>query len=213
MSNLFQRSRVYSQPGAKLYFDATGTSDPQPTYQDEELETEHAYPVVADGEGYFAPIYLNPALPNYRYTLKTSAEAIIEGPIDDVRTSTESVGSFTGVLTGVSGSATGTVYYQRVGKLVYLHTIGGGFNGTSNANTLTMTGLPVSLRPANESRGTNSYVLNQNTGTLVGATVLGNTVTFGTVDLSAPGFPDEAGFNSSGAKGIPPGWFMLYPLD
>jgi hypothetical protein len=62
-------------PGAKLYAYQTGTSTPQNTYQDIDLTTPHANPVVADASGFFAPIYLDPSLPNYRLTLTTSADA------------------------------------------------------------------------------------------------------------------------------------------
>lgn len=61
-------------PGAKLTFSRTGTSTLQNTYQDILLATPHANPVVADASGVFAPIYLDPSLPNYRVKLTTSAD-------------------------------------------------------------------------------------------------------------------------------------------
>jgi hypothetical protein len=61
-------------PGAKLHFFQTGTSTPQNTYQDVALTTAHANPVIADAEGVFAPIYLDPSLPAYRVRLSTSAD-------------------------------------------------------------------------------------------------------------------------------------------
>lgn len=70
-------------PGAKLYFYQTGTSTPQNTYQDEDRTTPHANPVVADSMGVFEPIYLDPTLPNYRVTLKTSADVTV-WQVDDV---------------------------------------------------------------------------------------------------------------------------------
>jgi hypothetical protein len=66
MSNLFYLPRIHSQAGAKLYFRVSGTSTPQNTYTDVDLATPHSNPVVADAEGYFDPIYLDPSLPNYR---------------------------------------------------------------------------------------------------------------------------------------------------
>lgn len=72
-------------PGAKLYFRQTGTSTPQNTYQDEALTVPHANPVVADGAGVFAPIYLDPSLPNYRVILADSSGVTQPGyPIDNV---------------------------------------------------------------------------------------------------------------------------------
>lgn len=62
---------------ANLYFYATGTSTPQNTYQDEALTTPHSNPVVADAAGVFAVIYFDPALPDYRVRLETSAAALV----------------------------------------------------------------------------------------------------------------------------------------
>jgi hypothetical protein len=78
VSNLFYLPRALSLAGAKLYFYQTGTSTPQTTYQDVDLTTPHSNPVVADSDGYFAPIYLDPSLPNYRVTLRTSADVLID---------------------------------------------------------------------------------------------------------------------------------------
>lgn len=71
-------------PGAKLYFRISGTSTPQPTYQDIDLTVAHANPVVADGAGVFDPIYLDPSLPSYRVILADSADVTQPGyPIDN----------------------------------------------------------------------------------------------------------------------------------
>lgn len=71
-------------PGAKLTFTATGTSSPQPVYQDSALTVPHSNPVVANGAGVFAKIYLDPSLPNYRILLTDSADVAQPGyPIDD----------------------------------------------------------------------------------------------------------------------------------
>ena len=71
-------------PGAKLTFSISGTSTLQNTFQDEDLTVPHANPVVADGAGAFSPIYLDPALPNYRVLLTDSANVPQPGyPIDD----------------------------------------------------------------------------------------------------------------------------------
>lgn len=77
MSNIFQFPRVQSLPGAKIYFYATGTTTPQNTYTDADLSIAHSNPVEADANGYFAPIYLDPTLPDYRMKLTTSADVLI----------------------------------------------------------------------------------------------------------------------------------------
>lgn len=92
MSSLFNLPFVTSGAGYKLYFYQTGTSTPQNTYQDAELTTPHANPVVADASGNFDPIFLDPSLPDYRVTLTNSADVIQAGyPVDDVAASTASV--------------------------------------------------------------------------------------------------------------------------
>ncbi len=66
MSNPFTFARQRSLPGAKLYFRLTATSTPQDTYTTPDLGVANSNPVVADADGYFDPIYLDPSLPNYR---------------------------------------------------------------------------------------------------------------------------------------------------
>ena len=63
--------------GAKLTFSQTGTSTLQNTYQNEALTVPHANPVVADADGVFGPIYLDPTLPFYRVKYTTSADVLI----------------------------------------------------------------------------------------------------------------------------------------
>lgn len=69
--------------GAKLLFSATGSSTPQNTYTDILLTTPSANPVIADANGVFPVIYLDPSLPNYRVILKTSADVVLY-TVDDV---------------------------------------------------------------------------------------------------------------------------------
>lgn len=47
---------------AKAYFTYTGTTDPAPVYQDAEYLVEHTYPVVADAQGLFPPIFCDPTV-------------------------------------------------------------------------------------------------------------------------------------------------------
>lgn len=93
MSNLFQLPFVTAAAADKLYFYATGTSTPQNTYQDADLTVPHANPVVANGAGNFAPIYLDPSLPDYRVTRTTSTvsgSVTYPGyPVDDVQSAAD----------------------------------------------------------------------------------------------------------------------------
>lgn len=102
-------------------------------------------------------------------------------------------GTFTGTLTGVSGSVTGTCRWVKNGNTVtfYIPSL----SGTSNATTMTITGAPSNIFPARSQRITgilmqdNSVV---NTGT----------VNVGTDGVLTFGYgPTEAAFTNSGTKG------------
>lgn len=58
--------------GAELYFYEPGTLTPKDVYTEATLTTEHAHPVVADGAGRFASIYLDSET-TYRLIIKDSA--------------------------------------------------------------------------------------------------------------------------------------------
>lgn len=77
MASLFYLPKVVSLPGSKLYFYQTGTTTPQSVYTDADLQVAHSNPVVADASGVFAPIYLDPTLPDYRVSHYTSADVLI----------------------------------------------------------------------------------------------------------------------------------------
>lgn len=70
-------------PGAKLTFTQTGTATPQNTYTDVDLTVASSNPVVADANGIFEPIYLDPALPDYRVLLTDSDDVTIY-QVDDI---------------------------------------------------------------------------------------------------------------------------------
>ena len=70
--------------GAKANFYITGTSTRQNTYTDKALSVAHDNPVVADGNGVFAPIYLDDTL-NYKVDITDSLDASLTGyPVDDI---------------------------------------------------------------------------------------------------------------------------------
>jgi hypothetical protein len=64
----------YGLPGSgdRMYFYLTGTTTPATVYQDEDLSDAHANPVVADSNGVFPPIYLDPQV-SYRMKAIRSA--------------------------------------------------------------------------------------------------------------------------------------------
>lgn len=63
--------------GAKAHFYLTGTTTNTNVYTDSALGTPHANPVVADAEGQWAAIYLDPAI-TYRCIIKTSADVTLD---------------------------------------------------------------------------------------------------------------------------------------
>lgn len=286
MSQLFFLPKVVSLPGAKLTFSQTGTSTLQDTYQDEALTTPHANPVVADANGVFEPIYLDPTLPNYRVKLTTSADVLLY-QVDDVPSNQNTqqsmrlestnpfvflydtdgtsgsrkyriraagaafevqavneaenvfttiiryeagilysnetevavtkTGSFTGTLTGMSSDPTATVHYRTVNNICVLW-IDGNFTGTSDAVTMTMTGLPVAVQPeidvdvlsvVRDNGGVGFArvrIADASPDTIVFSLYKANT---GTGVIS----PDSSGFTNSGSKGLLDGWSITYALS
>lgn len=124
-------------------------------------------------------------------------------------------GTFTGTMTGMTGATTGTVNYQRVGNLVKLW-VTSAIVGTSNTTSLTMTGLPAIVRPAN-TRETQSTVTDNSLSLLSVASVdSSGVIAFalartGTVANRV----DYAGslFTNSGNKGVGVLWSISYPIS
>lgn len=123
-------------------------------------------------------------------------------------------GTFTGTLTGMSGATTGTVTYQVGDGICTLYT-GSIIIGTSNATTMTMTGIPASIRPNTRHIACDAHLYNNS---LSNPTYLGRSdvsaagvITFALYN-STTGFFDTGGFASSGTKGLHAGWTITYPL-
>lgn len=69
-------------PGAKLQFYLTGTTTPSPVYADSSLETELPNPVIADGDGRFPPMYMDPVV-TYRAQLYDADDVLQpDGDVD-----------------------------------------------------------------------------------------------------------------------------------
>jgi hypothetical protein len=106
-------SSVRVTPGAKAYFYETLTSTPQDTFTTSALNVAHPNPVVADANGVFPAIYLNPTLV-YKLTLNTSADVLIYtvDPVNDQVMSAASIGAFLYPRTAaeVAASVTPTAY-------------------------------------------------------------------------------------------------------
>lgn len=104
--------------------------------------------------------------------------------------------TFTGTLTGVSGTVTGTFRYVRVGKQVTLSVPY--LVGTSNTTACTITGMPAAIRPARKIAFATTLMDNGSgsNGPLTGFEI----ETSGTLTLYLGG--NAAGFTGSGTKGF-----------
>lgn len=69
--------------GAKVEFFLTETTTPTPVYQDSDLSTPHANPVIADAAGRLPPIYLDPLIV-YKIEFRDSADVEIYPAVDPV---------------------------------------------------------------------------------------------------------------------------------
>ena len=129
---------------------------------------------------------------------------------------TGSTGSFTGTLTGYASGPTGTVSYTIANGVVTLY-LAAGISGTSNSSAMTMTGLPVAVRPSS-ARGfcctdvSDNGNSNMQAGGVVGT---GGTITFNlwvTNAVTNRVTRDPAAFTGSGTKGLISQWQISYPL-
>lgn len=119
-------------------------------------------------------------------------------------------GSFTGTLTGFAANPTGTVLYSIGADGFCTLYIIANINATSNANTLTMTGLPAAVVPTNQVLA--PVFVGTDNGANVAMSALitagASTVTFVMgAAFSATGFNAEAVI-----KGLIAGWQFRYPL-
>lgn len=121
-------------------------------------------------------------------------------------------GSFIGTFTGFTSTVTATVQYRVYNNIVYLFFNTTNPTGTSNATTMTMTGLPSILFPSvdrfilccTEDNGN----LEQFSAMLVQH--LGSCI-FEKYSISTGNF-STTGFTNSGTKGLAGDWFVSYPL-
>lgn len=100
--------------GAKATFYLTQTSTLQDTYSDSALTTPNANPVVADSNGVFSPIYLDPAK-TYKVTLTTAAGVLLytADPANDQVLSQAVIGGYLYPVTDAETSAGVTVISKQ----------------------------------------------------------------------------------------------------
>lgn len=115
-------------------------------------------------------------------------------------------GTFTGTLTGVTGTVTGTFHYTIVGNICTVSLANSAnVSGTSNATSMTVTGLPAACQPATQNPLVPVFVEDNGVGVLAVASIApgSGTITFlkAVVSGTAVGF-SSVGFTSSGTKGL-----------
>jgi hypothetical protein len=134
----------------------------------------------------------------------------------DTRYGFVAAGSFTGTLTGFGSNPTDTVFYRIIGNVVTLY-LAQTFSGTSNATTMTMTGLPAAVQPSIV-RGVvcNDIINNGNNDMFGAATISADTITFYLANTSAVTnrvVRTASAFTASGTKGLSGACVISYPLS
>lgn len=109
--------------------------------------------------------------------------------------------SYTGTLTGVSGTVTGTIQVNQQGQNITLSLLNT-LTGTSTSTACTITGMPAAIRPS--SQRIVPCALTDNSVDAVGFAEIGSD---GTIILVKPG-----GFTASGTKGLQNVTFAPYSL-
>lgn len=131
-----------------------------------------------------------------------------------------STGSFTGTITGVTVLTQGTIEWMRItaadGNDLIILSCDSDIVGTSNTTQMTMTGVPVALRPSSDRSGP-CFVRNEAKFTNALAQVdSGGTITFyapdNTSNTTNP-FWSFTTFGNVGSKGLEQGWHLIYRLN
>jgi hypothetical protein len=138
-------------------------------------------------------------------------QSLYVGPVgaDTAATNMLQSGTFTATLaTGYATPPTGTVAYRITGKSVTLFA-NPAITGTSNANVLTLTGIPAAAQPAQTV--TVPCFVTDNAIQVIATCNLSSgsgTLTFG----MGAGF-SVTGFTTTGTKGLQSGFTVTYPLS
>ena len=122
---------------------------------------------------------------------------------------TPDTGTFTITYTGFSSAVTGTASWARIGKLVVLTLPAG--SGTSNATSLTATGLPAAIQPATaNTMGALPGNVVQDSGAYVNCayTINAGTITF----FNGATESTTANWHATGTKGFLNAAFAVYSI-
>ena len=117
---------------------------------------------------------------------------------------------------GFSVDPVGDLRYQIIGDATHAFVLvsasdGGSRQGTANANTFTISAIPAAIRPDATVLSTIAGVINGSTEFAGDVSVTNAGVfTFRLEDSSE--IPQTAGWSTSGSKGLPAGWSIMYPF-
>lgn len=120
-------------------------------------------------------------------------------------------GSFTGTLTGFVANPTGTVLYKIFGGICTLY-ISSNITGTSNATTMSMTGVPTVCRPGAQV-DVPCLDMTDNGVSVAGFAGVspGGSIVLGKYGVSGANVV-PAVWTNAGTKGLNTGWTITYPL-
>lgn len=118
-------------------------------------------------------------------------------------------GSFTGTVTGYASPPTGTIQFRVTSacQVILWNTVA--ITGTSNAATMTMTGLPYNLWPNTGVVQLMNNIITDNSANVTGCVSVpsqSGTLTFSNTGACA------GAVTSTGTKAIPVGWTITYTL-
>ena len=215
-------------PGAQLFVYDAATTTKRAIYTTPALSIQHLNPLAADANGRFPAVYVNPDSGAYKTVLAPQGDT--DPPASPFWTednipvlgSGYSEGTFPATLTGYAAGPTGTVNYRifanagGTGKLCTLY-LDSAITGTSNATSMTMTGVPAVARPS-VARMCHCWAVDENLNVPAGAIVgTSGTITFyGLLDDQGAGSDktqfSSAGFLGSNTKGLSANWSITYPL-
>lgn len=118
-------------------------------------------------------------------------------------------GTFTGTLTGMTGSVTASVQYYISGNVVSLSFTNKILDktGVSNTTAMKLTGLPAAINPSGISTAFCGYVINSGAVVSAQAQVASSEISF------FLGFDAGTLFTGAGTKGLNKNWGLVYQLN
>lgn len=168
---------------------------------------------------------ITPNLVDYNPTINSALIAQVFNTVAGVNYwrvypfSNTEAGTFNGVFTGMTAAVGVVVNYEKIGNIVSLWT-SNPYIGTSNATSMTITGLPASITPSSGSRHIKCARMTDNSNTLSGICQVAFGSPTGTLNFALSNTAtianriteDFTAFTNIGNKGLQDGWSITYPI-